>query len=305
MKRTLIITFALLSLLTVQAATRRALVIGIGDYPASSGWAKINGDKDIPMVEDMLTANGFDKQNIVKLKNEQATCSAICCEMEHLISQSQAGDFVYIHFSGHGQQITDLNGDETDGKDEAWIPYDAHFAFESGVYEGEHHLVDDQLNAYLHRLRQSVGADGKIIVVADACHSGDGSRGDEDETNEECIRGTDKEFTIANIKQTVKRFTSIFSKGKSDKISDSQITAPQPTPLEWIYISACKDYQCNSEFKGMGSLTTALSRVQNQLSSLTIPSLSKKLKSFYTDNIARSQTPAIETPTGAESAIFF
>ena len=153
MKRTLVLIFALLSLLSTQAITKRALVIGIGDYPASSGWAKINGDKDIPMVEEMLTANGFSKTNIVELKNQQATCAAICRGFEDLITKSQTGDYVYIHFSGHGQQITDINGDEEDKFDEAWIPYDAGKKYEAGVYEGENHLLDDALNIYLNGLR--------------------------------------------------------------------------------------------------------------------------------------------------------
>ena len=305
MKRILILTCAFFLMLPAQAATRRALVIGIGDYPASGGWAKINGDKDIPLVEEMLTANGFSRQNIVELKNEQATCAAICQEFEHLISSSQTGDIVYIHFSGHGQQITDLNGDETvDHKDEAWIPYDAHYAIEEGKYEGENHLVDDQLNFFLHRLRQSVGNEGKIIVVADACHSGDGTRGDDEEQETECIRGTDSIFTISNIKHTIKRFTTIFKRDNSP-VPQTNITAPQPTPLEWVYISACKDYQCNREFEGKGSLTTALYRNQSFFSTLSTKDLFDKVKKFYGNpKIPKTQTPTMEVTSGTESNIF-
>ena len=187
MKRTFFITFALFIALSLFATTRRALVIGIGDYPANSGWLKINGDKDIPMVEEILLANGFTKSDITELTNEQATCAAICREFENLISKSQNGDYVYIHFSGHGQQITDINGDEEDGFDEAWIPYDAQFAYTKGKYEGHNDLVDDELNGYLHRLREKIGKDGKIVVVADACHSGSGSRAETDE--EYVVRG--------------------------------------------------------------------------------------------------------------------
>ena len=303
MKRILILTCAFLLMLPAQAVTRRALVIGIGDYPESSGWKKINGDKDIPLVEEMLTANGFSHQNIVELKNEQATCAAICQEFEHLISSSQVGDIVYIHFSGHGQQITDLNGDETiDHKDEAWIPYDAHFAIEEGKYEGENHLVDDQLNFFLHRLRQSVGDEGKIIVVADACHSGDGTRGDAEDT--ECIRGTDSIFTISNIRHAVRRFTSIFKRDYSP-VPQSNISKPQPTPLDWIYISACKDYQCNREFEGRGSLTTALYQNQSFFSTLSTKDLFDKVKKFYRNpKIPKTQTPTLEVVSGKESDIF-
>lgn len=306
MKKLIISLICLLTVFSVSAATRRALVIGIGDYPASSGWAKINGDKDIPMVEEMLLANGFLKQDIIELKNQQATCAAICQQFENLITTSTTGDFVYIHFSGHGQQITDLNGDEADGLDEAWIPYDAMLEMQSGVYEGENHLIDDQINHYLHRLRQAVGKEGKIIVVADACHSGDSTRGEEDEVTHECIRGTASIFTISNVKQTIKRLTSIFAKSKSP-ISTGSIDAPLPAAPEWIFISACCSIQTNSEYQGKGSLTTALYMNSKYLGKLSIQDMFKNIKAFYKNpaNFRYTQTPTLEVTSGSQTDIFF
>ena len=304
MKRTLLTILAVL-LLFPCFATRRALVIGIGEYPATSGWHKINGDKDIPLVEKMLCANGFEKQNIVKLKNQQATYLAICCELDRLITKSQKGDIVYIHFSGHGQQITDLNGDEPDGRDEAWIPYDAKFKFEKGKYEGQCHLVDDQLYGYLHRLRQAVGATGKIIVVADACHSGDGSRSDDDE-DKDAIRGTDMMFIIDNIQQTVDYLTSFIDKAKATFFNRNHISPPQQKSLEWTYISACNANQCNKEFNGHGSLTEALIQEMNSLKSLSVTALRDRLIQFYKkniNNIRHMQTPGIDCPKGGEKEI--
>lgn len=292
---------ATLTLVSTQAA-KYALVIGIGDYPEDKGWSKINGDKDIPYVEETLITNGFKSKNIVKLKNEQATCAAICREFENLISRCSTGDSIYIHFSGHGQQITDLNGDEIEDElDEAWIPYDAHLAFVEGVYEGENHLVDDQINGYLHRLRENIGQNGKIIVVADACHSGDSTRGDETD----CIRGTDNIFTISNIKNTIQRFCSIFTHKESAVISQSNITKPQNTPMEWVFISACQDYQVNREYKGLGSLTTALYNVKDLYADITLESLYRKIKSFFSNNVSAMQRPQIEHPNGVETQIFW
>ena len=37
---------------------------------------------------------------------------------------SKAGDIVFIHYSGHGGRVRDLNGDEDDGFDETLIPVD-------------------------------------------------------------------------------------------------------------------------------------------------------------------------------------
>ena len=127
-------------------ATKRALIIGIGTYPDESGWSTISGDKDIAIVEKTLLANGFKQDDIAVLANSQATHDAIVHSFETLVQSSQKGDIVYIHFSGHGQLITDTNGDEPNGFDESWIPYDARKVFTKGIYEGENHLVDDQLN---------------------------------------------------------------------------------------------------------------------------------------------------------------
>lgn len=260
----------------VHAGVKRALVIGIGAYPASSGWTQINGDKDIPVVEKMLTANGFKKADIVRLSNEKATFAAICMEMERMISKAEKGDFVYIQFSGHGQQITDRNGDETDGYDEAWVPYDAPLRYAKGKYEGERHITDDKLNGWLHRLRQRVGPNGKIIVVADACHSGDGTRGTQEEEQQQkvVIRGTSDNFVIPGITRPATPATNY--------------------PIEWISISACKPYQCNYEYKGMGSLTYALYQEKDQLQKLTGKQLHQRIRSSIQRIIPQTQTPVLD-----------
>ena len=281
MKRALILILLFVTIIA-QAATRHALVIGIGDYPTSSGWAKINGDKDIPMVEEMLTTNGFAKQNIIKLKNEQATYAAIKAGFEQIISKAAVGDYVYIHFSGHGQQITDLNGDEDDRLDEAWIAYDAQFAFAKGKYEGENHLVDDQLNQYLHRIREKVGKEGKIVVIADACHSGSGSRAETDD--EYIVRGTSDVFVIPGISKNI-------------------AAVPSHT-IEWTFISACKPYQCNYEYKGNGSLTYALYQQRANFSTFSTKQIRQKVGMCISNIIPFTQTPVLEVTLGTETDIF-
>lgn len=282
LKRLMIILLAAFVLFDANA-THRALVIGIGDYPVGSGWAKINGDNDIPMVEDILRSNGFKKQNITCLSNSQATCSAICRQLENLLSAAQTGDYIYIHFSGHGQQITDLNGDEDDGLDEAWIPYDAQFAFRKGKYEGENHLVDDKLNGYLHRLRQKVGDTGKIVVIADACHSGGGSRGDD----EYIVRGARDAFVIPPT-------------------ADHRHTADTPVQkVEWVFLSACKPYQSNYEYNGNGSLTYALYQQRDNFTRLTAKQIRLSVSQCIASIIPYTQNPVLEVSSGGENDIFF
>lgn len=284
MKRAFLLGCLLLILLAPQAAVRRALVIGIGAYPASGGWAKINGDKDVDVVEKMLLKNGWKSKDICRLRNEQATYSAICNEMEKMISIAQPGDFIYIHFSGHGQQITDRDGDEEDGYDEAWIPYDAPMQYRKGVYEGQHHITDDRLNGWLHRIRKRVGKQGQIVVVADACHSGDGTRGQDEEDDQWIVRGTSDNFVIPGPKSVQKHTDH---------------------PIEWVSISACKPYQCNYEYHGMGSLTYALSEVAGQLKTLTGRQLQQHIRTTVKNVIPRTQTPVMDMPEQQRENVIF
>ena len=283
MKKFICIILLIAASYNLSHATKRALVIGIGNYPEASGWAKINGDKDLPIVRDMLLANGFQSKDIVELKNESATADAIRKALDALVSKAAKGDVIYIHFSGHGQQITDLHGDEEDGFDEAWIPIDAPFSYAKGKYEGENHIIDDQLNQWLSQLRSKVGATGKITVVADACHSGGGSRGDEDET-EYVVRGTSDAFVIP---------------GNTKPFSGEVGT------IDWIFISACKSYQCNYEYKGTGSLTYALGQQKANLSSTPAQQIQRSIRSTIASIIPFTQTPVLEASVeGTQQSLF-
>lgn len=227
---TILSVVLIFSSLQLSAQTKRALVIGIGEQVDKS-WAKINGDKDVPLVQQMLRNAGY--KDVRALVNKQATKAGIVSAFKKLSSQCEAGDVVYIQFSGHGQLVTDVNGDEDDGWDEAWIPYDAYLKYGKND-RGEKHLIDDEINILLTSIRNKIGDKGKMLVVVDACHSGDSSRGNDDEV----VRGVKDEFTIP-----------IKKKRRSVK-----------APELWITLSACEDFQINQEMKmpKVGKLTYAL-----------------------------------------------
>lgn len=279
-----------------QAVTKRALVIGIGDYPEISGWAKINGDKDVPVVKNMLIANGFAEKNIDALINEQATHAGISNAIAHLTSKAQKGDVVYIHFSGHGQQVVDVDGDEDDGKDEAWIPYDARAVYQENVYEGENHILDDELFAWFSKIKEKIGKEGNLVVVADACHSGDGSRGDED-GEEECIRGS----FISDLADA----SLIFLKKIVEKKDNVSSSTPIKGEIDWIFISACKSYQSNQEYKKAGSLTAALASLKDRLTSLSYDDLRRELAKWMGSHLPRTQTPQMDKPNQVERKTLF
>ena len=121
--KTRFITYILLLLsLSVSAQTKRALVIGLGEQQ-DKAWNKSNGDKDVPLVQAMLKNAGF--KSVMTLINRQATKAGVVWAFKRMTASCKHGDVVYIHYSGHGQQMTDVHNDEKDGLDECWIPYDA------------------------------------------------------------------------------------------------------------------------------------------------------------------------------------
>lgn len=229
----------------VYAQTKRALVIGIGKQ-VDSEWNKINGDKDVTYVLEIL--NDANYKQIITCVNEEATKAGIVAAFHTLTESCQLNDIVYIHYSGHGQQMRDLSNDEADALDECWIPYDA-YRKPSDTYRGEKHLVDDEVNMLLTNICNKIGVGGKILVVVDACHSGDATRG-----QGETVRGVEDIFTA------VKSWLGFFS-------SDEQSAKDHTNAERWITLSACESDQINIEMENptVGKLTYAIySKVKNK-----------------------------------------
>ncbi len=283
----LLLTFSL----SVTAQTKRALVIGLGQQQ-DKAWNKINGDKDIPYVQTMLKDAGF--KSITTLANRQATKDGIVHAFKQMVASSKQGDVVYVHYSGHGQQMTDVHNDEKDGLDECWIPYDA-YRKASGTYHGEKHLTDDELNVYLHAIRDKIGEKGKLMVVIDACHSGDGTRGGDDDV----VRGVEDTLTVDSL--NARGLYEIFVAVKSFFVDDKgkeEVTNREAKPLSepWITVSACKSDQVNIEMKSpaVGKLTYALWQEMKNGEKVNNGEFIKRIGKFVNHNTgSRPQQPVL------------
>ena len=268
-----LILFFIISIMAA-AENSHALIFGLGKQK-DRNWSKINGDIDAAYVGRMLEGCGF--KDIRILTNERATKQGMAQAFLDLIRVCKKGDVVYIHYSGHGQYMTDLDGDEAErwtGKhaqwDESWIPYDAYMYY-SKEDRGEKHFCDDEIANYLSMIRKRIGSSGKMYVVVDACHSGDATRGSDDE----CVRGVDKEFVIP------RRMNTRQSRHVEEK---------------WLTISACKPYQLCFEQKSpkVGKLTYALCGLGNHIFSMSNHELESALNSYMTEHPARlPQNPVV------------
>ena len=277
MKARLIIYLFLLLSLSVTSQTKRALVVGLGQQQ-DKAWNKINGDKDVPIVQGMLKSAGF--KSVTTLVNQQATKAGIIGAFKRMAASCKQGDVVYIHYSGHGQQMTDVHNDETDGLDECWIPYDA-YRKACKTYHGEKHLTDDELNVYLNAIRDKIGAKGKLLVVIDACHSGDGTRGDEDEV----VRGVEDVFKAVK--------SLIIGDNDKEKFINQKA---KPLAERWITLSACKSDQVNIEMKNpaVGKLTYALWMELKNGDKINNEEFIKRIRKFVNRNTSsRPQQPVL------------
>lgn len=275
--RTILIIILIILLLPfiALARTERALLIGLGEQK-DPAWNKINGDRDVELLSRQLSEAGV--RDIHTLVNQKATKKAIVSAIKALTARSKSGDLVYIHFSGHGQRMTDLDLDEKDDVwDEAWIPYDAYRKY-CRHDQGEKHLSDDELALLFAKLADRLGQQGRLIVVADACHSGDSSRGEED-TCSVPVRGVMDDFVIPGTPRH---------------------TSETRPAVRWTLLSACKDYQLNYEHRqGFGLLTYTLCKLWAVLGEISDNKAMMRAITGHMRSEAvagqRPQTPVLET----------
>ena len=121
---------------------------------------------DITNVYDVLVKYfGFAAADIKMLSDKRATKKAILAGLGSMVGKGKPGDALVFHYSGHGSQVRDTEGDELeDGKDEIICPWD--FDWEDG------YIKDDDFHAMFQDLKKGV----HLEVILDSCHSGTGTR---------------------------------------------------------------------------------------------------------------------------------
>ncbi|WP_323766242.1 caspase family protein [Marinovum sp.] len=164
------------------AREAHALLIGASTYPALDQRFWLRGPaNDVDLVARYLAGNPalpFAPENISVLADgleggTAPTLAAIRAEFAALAQEVASGDFVYLHFSGHGSQMPAADpGSELDGLDEIFLPVDVG-AWNDTVGQVENALVDDEIGAMIDAIRAR-GAD--VWVVFDSCHSGTATR---------------------------------------------------------------------------------------------------------------------------------
>lgn len=285
------------SAILAKKSDKHALIIAIGEYKRSeTGWSPISSKNDIPLIKNALMSQGFANENIKLLVDDDADKSGIINALKELENSVDEDDYVVVHYSGHGQQISDnVNKDEIDGLDEALVSIKAPSRYYAGKnYTGEEHLRDEELGMFIDQIREKVGKDGQVLVILDACHSGTGTRGFA------AVRGGEEPLIIPDSDSGDKNETDDFTEEKGFGMSEmpnSRGDVSDKAPF--VLFAGSKFDEVNYETKdengnGVGSLSFAVSKAFMEIDdNSTYSSVFARVMEIMAD-IAPKQTPMME-----------
>ena len=147
-----------------------ALLIGIDSYPTAPLDGCVN---DSLMVEDYLrTTIAPNVLKLETLRNEQATKNNITEAFLKHLTQAQANDIVFVHYSGHGarEQADPMFWRiEPDRQNEVMVTVDA-----INPTTNEFKPLADKELRWL--IKQVAKNNPQITIMFDCCHSGGGTR---------------------------------------------------------------------------------------------------------------------------------
>ncbi|KAI3339328.1 caspase domain-containing protein [Ustulina deusta] len=144
---------------------RKALLIGI-NYFGQRGQLRgcINDVRN--MSSYLVEHYGYKREDMVILTDDQQnpmsqpTKQNLLRAMHWLVKDARPNDSLFFHYSGHGGQTKDLDGDEPDGYDEVIYPVD---------FRQVGHITDDEMHRIMVRPLQ---AGVRLTAIFDSCHSG-------------------------------------------------------------------------------------------------------------------------------------
>lgn len=213
------------------SGNRRALCVGINQYrqrPLAGCVA------DSRLWGETLEALGF---SVTYLLDHQATRDAIVRGLDSLVSATGPGDIAVFQYAGHGSQVPDDDGDESDTFDEVFVPVDYH----AGAL-----LLDDDLAAILQTLQSGA----LMTLFMDCCHSGTNSRFAPSirplVTADERVRFLPLDVEVQEAHHIARR------RGLGPHRSSAETSLPGV-----VHFAACQDDEFAWESAGQGDFTAA------------------------------------------------
>jgi len=259
---------------------QRALLVGINKYKIPG--ADLNGCvNDVTNVRDILLKYfSFSVKEIRLVVDERATKKGIMKRLNWLAKNAKPGDRVLFHFSGHGSQIRDRDGDELkDNLDEILCPHDMDW---DGTY-----IVDDELQEFFGSLPKGVN----LEVLLDCCHSGTGTR------EARGIEGLPQDLSFRPRFLTPP--ADILARVDDDDLEVKKLLKGG-NPLNHVLFSGCKENQTSADAYIKGSYNGAFSyyfckQLRDGQGELSRGDLLKRVRASLRYN-GFSQVPQLECP---------
>jgi metacaspase-1 len=230
-----------------------SLHIGLNgvDPTAYSGWAgPLRAcEADAGDMAKLARTAGFAP---TVLLTKQATRKAVIAGIKAAAKVLKTGDLFLLTYSGHGGQVPDKNGDETDGEDETWC-----------LYDGQ--LIDDEL----WELWAAFAKDVRVLVLSDSCHSGTAVRdappqaGRAGAEEPEGPRSDGPAPAYRAMPDDVAFRTYRENQAFYDKVAATLPDKPSPVHASVRLISGCQDDQLSQDGAFNGLFTGMLLRVWN------------------------------------------
>jgi hypothetical protein len=150
-----------------------ALLIAVSDYRGTAGLESLNGPtNDIELMRKLLIYRfHVSKANVKLLINGNAKHTSIETAFADLAKAVKPGDFVYIHYSGHGSTAADPQ--EQSGEDQTWVSYGARSSKTMGKDNMD--VLDKEIALWLKPLYEKTD---EVVFVSDSCHSATVAKGD-------------------------------------------------------------------------------------------------------------------------------
>lgn len=209
---------------------------------------------------------GYAREDMVILTDDQQnpmsqpTKQNILRAMHWLVKDAKPNDSLFFHYSGHGGQTPDLDGDEDDGYDEVIYPVD---------FRTQGHIVDDEM----HRIMvQSLQPGVRLTAIFDSCHSGSAldlpyiysTQGVLKEPNlakeaGQGLLGIVSAYARGDMGGIASQAMSFFKKATTGDEVYERNKITKTSPADVIMLSGSKDNQTSQDAQIAGQATGAMS----------------------------------------------
>ncbi|KAK2612113.1 Ca(2+)-dependent cysteine protease [Conoideocrella luteorostrata] len=244
---------------------RKALLIGI-NYFGQRGQLRgcINDVRN--MTAYLAEHFGYRREDMVILTDDQQnpmsqpTKQNILRAMHWLVKDARPNDSLFFHYSGHGGQTKDLDGDEADGYDEVIYPVD---------FRQTGHITDDEMHRIMVRPLQ---AGVRLTAIFDSCHSGTAldlpyiysTQGMLKEPNlakeaGQGLLGVISSYSQGDLGGVANNIIGFFKKATSGEDAYARTLATKTSPADVIMLSGSKDDQTSADATIASQATGAMS----------------------------------------------